>query len=129
MNRWIEVGEVESDTEVGVWHKVFRNPEGHHKCDCLGFRFCPGKVGSPEKTCKHLEGFLRDNKNVTERFPTVADLARLKVEAQRALRDKIQREVRVTFKPSPRPSRSTKPAPALEEETFTVRRFYDVEGF
>ena len=119
---WAIVGSVQSSSEPGKDYFIKRAANGRLGCDCLRYRFARG-----EKTCHHIEAFLR--------APAHGELARAHHAATQPDDSAFGPPVTVTWQSisaepedPPRPQslpratvrRVKKPEP--EPATYTVRR-------
>lgn len=56
--QWTYLTYVESDTRPGTYYSIeARAGDGVLRCACHSFRFAPGQLGTPGKTCKHLVAY------------------------------------------------------------------------
>lgn len=54
---WSRLTSVESDHKRGVYYDIDVRNDGLLRCSCHSFRFAPGKLGTADKTCKHLGAY------------------------------------------------------------------------
>ncbi len=54
MSEWELIDLIPSDT-TDEWYRIEQNRQGHRRCNCKNFRFCPGEIGTVGKTCKHIK--------------------------------------------------------------------------
>lgn len=124
---WRIVGSVDSSHEPGTTHLIKRADNGRLGCDCPKYRFARG-----EKTCHHIEAFLRT--------PQHAEYARAHLHATQPDAGAFGPPVTVTWQhpisvepeAPPRPASPpratargvTRPTskPEPEPATYTVRR-------
>lgn len=52
--KWEHVGDVESDSSPGVFHKISRTSDGRLGCGCTSYKFS----SKANKTCKHVAAYM-----------------------------------------------------------------------